>query len=108
MFKNKYVKRCRSLRKIGAARELFGKVEKRDCVIWNVMLNGFAKCGDLDSGMRMDGIRPNAVTFDCVLSLCAYKSLIDLGVQVSSSLISSSDLLKLRPSQAQIRGGPTL
>ncbi|KAH0901798.1 hypothetical protein HID58_041301 [Brassica napus] len=44
--------------------------------------------GDLDSvvkwfsAMRMDEISPNVVTFDCVLSVCASKSLIDLGVQL--------------------------
>ncbi|CAF2070261.1 unnamed protein product [Brassica oleracea var. botrytis] len=74
--------------KIDASSELFGKVGKRDCVIWNVMLNGYAKGGDLDSvvkwfsAMRMDEISPNVVTFDCVLSVCASKSLIDLGVQL--------------------------
>ncbi|KAG2244565.1 hypothetical protein Bca52824_093576 [Brassica carinata] len=81
--------------KIDVASELFGRVGKRDCVIWNVMLNGYAKCGDLDSVvkgfsvMRMDKISPNVVTFDCVLSVCASKSLIDLGVQLHGLAVVS-------------------
>lgn len=73
--------------KIDVASKLFDRVRQKDCVIWNVMLNGYAKCGASDSvikgfsAMRMEQISPNAVTFDCVLSVCASKSLIDLGVQ---------------------------
>ncbi|KFK28709.1 hypothetical protein AALP_AA7G036800 [Arabis alpina] len=73
--------------KIDVASELFDRVREKDCVIWNVMLNGYAKFGVLESVfkgfsvMRMDGISPNAVTFDCVLSVCASKLLTDLGVQ---------------------------
>ncbi|XP_024005915.1 pentatricopeptide repeat-containing protein At4g21300 isoform X2 [Eutrema salsugineum] len=74
--------------KIDVASGLFDKVSKKDCVIWNVMLKGYAKWGASCSvikgfsAMRMDQISPNAVTFDCVLSVCASKSLIDLGVQL--------------------------
>lgn len=81
--------------KIDVASELFGRVGKRDCVIWNVMLSGYAKCGDLDSvmkgfsAMRMDKISPNVVTFDCVLSVCASKSLIGLGVQLHGLAVVS-------------------
>ncbi|CAH2078382.1 unnamed protein product [Thlaspi arvense] len=81
--------------KIDVARKFFDKVRQRDCVIWNVMLNGYAKCGDSDSvmkwfsAMRMDQISPNAVTFDCVLSVCGSKSLIDLGVQLHGQAVVS-------------------
>ncbi|CAN8325470.1 unnamed protein product [Cochlearia groenlandica] len=81
--------------KIGVASELFEKVCQKDCVIWNVMLNGYAKHRAYDSVikgfsvMRMDGISPNAVTFDCVLSVCASNSLNDLGVQLHSLVIVS-------------------
>lgn len=72
--------------KIDVVSELFGKVGKRDCVIWNVMFNGYVKCGDLDSVvkgfsvMRMDEISLNVVIFDCVLLVCVFKLLIDFGV----------------------------
>ncbi|CAA7054634.1 unnamed protein product [Microthlaspi erraticum] len=81
--------------KIDAASQLFGKVSKKDCVIWNVMLNGYAKCGDFDSvvkgfsEMRMEQISPNAVTFDCILSVCASMSLIDLGAQLHGLAVVS-------------------
>ncbi|XP_010449091.1 PREDICTED: pentatricopeptide repeat-containing protein At4g21300-like [Camelina sativa] len=81
--------------KIDVAGELFGRVRLKDCVIWNVMLNGYAKCGASDSvikgfsAMRMDQISPNAVTFDCVLSVCASKSLIDLGLQLHGLAVVS-------------------
>ncbi|XP_010434198.1 PREDICTED: pentatricopeptide repeat-containing protein At4g21300 isoform X2 [Camelina sativa] len=81
--------------KIDVAGELFGRVLQKDCVIWNVMLNGYAKWGALDSvikgfsAMRMDQISPNAVTFDCVLSVCASKSLIDLGLQLHGLVVVS-------------------
>ncbi|VVB12219.1 unnamed protein product [Arabis nemorensis] len=81
--------------KIDVASKLFDRVSQKDCVIWNVMLNGYAKCGASDSvvkgfcEMRMDRISPNAVTFDCVLSVCASKSLIDLGVQFHGLVVVS-------------------
>uniref|UniRef100_A0A1J3G6J5 Pentatricopeptide repeat-containing protein n=4 Tax=Noccaea caerulescens TaxID=107243 RepID=A0A1J3G6J5_NOCCA len=81
--------------KIDAASHLFHRVSKKDCVIWNVMLNGYAKCGAFDSvvkgfsAMRMDEISPNAVTFNCVLSVCASMSLIDLGAQLHGLAVVS-------------------
>ncbi|AEE84437.1 Pentatricopeptide repeat-containing protein [Arabidopsis thaliana] len=81
--------------KIDVPSKLFDRVLQKDCVIWNVMLNGYAKCGALDSVikgfsvMRMDQISPNAVTFDCVLSVCASKLLIDLGVQLHGLVVVS-------------------
>lgn len=80
---------------IDVAGKLFDRVRQKDCVIWNVMLNGYAKCGASDSVikgfsvMRMDQISPNAVTFDSVLSVCASKLLIDLGVQLHGLVVVS-------------------
>ncbi|XP_010538066.1 PREDICTED: pentatricopeptide repeat-containing protein At4g21300 [Tarenaya hassleriana] len=80
---------------IGEASKLFDKVHQKDCVIWNVMLKAYAQCGASDKvidgfgAMRMTEIKPNAVTFDHILSVCASKSLIGLGVQLHGVMVVS-------------------
>lgn len=58
---------------ISDARYLFDKMPHKDCVMWNIMLNGYVKNADSSSalqmflGMRYSDIRPNSVTFSCSL-----------------------------------------
>ncbi|KAJ0017151.1 hypothetical protein Pint_11373 [Pistacia integerrima] len=79
---------------IDDARCLFDEMSERDCVLWNVMLNGYVKCGELDNAMkvfkemRRSTIKPNSVTFACVLSVCAAERMIAFGMQLHGVVVS--------------------
>ncbi|KAL7170034.1 hypothetical protein ACSBR2_034976 [Camellia fascicularis] len=78
---------------IDDARCLFDKMPERDSVLWNVMLNGYVK--DADSGnviglfmeMRNTEIRPNSVTYACVLSVCASEGIVKFGTQLHGLVV---------------------
>ncbi|KAK4842156.1 hypothetical protein QYF36_016669 [Acer negundo] len=78
---------------IGDARCLFDKLSHRDCVLWNVMLNGYVICGESENAirvfkeMRTSENKPNSVTFAGILSACATEAMIDLGTQLHGSVI---------------------
>ncbi|CAN6445233.1 unnamed protein product [Victoria cruziana] len=75
------------------ARQVFDKIYDRDCVLWNVMIDGYARNGDvfealeLFNVMRNSEVRHNSVTFLCVLSMLT--SMMDLqgGMQIHALAI---------------------
>ncbi|XP_022142608.1 pentatricopeptide repeat-containing protein At4g21300 isoform X1 [Momordica charantia] len=74
--------------RLSDAQYLFDNIPQKDCVLWNVMLNGYVKNGDSRNAikifleMRHGEIKPNSVTFACVLSVCAMEAMLDLGTQL--------------------------
>ncbi|XP_050220611.1 pentatricopeptide repeat-containing protein At4g21300 [Mercurialis annua] len=76
------------------AYRLFGEMPKKDCVLWNVMLNGFVKCGELVSAlkvfrdMRNCETKPNSTTFASVVSVCASEGMREFGNQLHGLVIS--------------------
>lgn len=77
------------------ARCLFDKMPLRDGVLWNVMLNAYAKIGDSNNAirtfqeMRKCDNKPNSVTYSCILSVCATKGILYLGIQLHSLVIAN-------------------
>lgn len=77
------------------AKCLFDKIPEKDGILWNVMLHGYAKNGDSHNAMgtfkemRRCGNKPNAVTYSCILSLCASKGMHYFGSQLHSLVIAS-------------------
>ncbi|KAF6174778.1 hypothetical protein GIB67_031302 [Kingdonia uniflora] len=73
---------------IDEARNLFDKIPMRDCVLWNVMLNGYVRNGELKEVIRLFGkmrlseIKPDYATFACVLSVCATEKMVEFGMQI--------------------------
>ncbi|MQL91854.1 hypothetical protein Taro_024473 [Colocasia esculenta] len=73
---------------IGEARRVFDHITDKDCVLWNVMIDGYAKQGDseeafyLFNAMRRSEVRPNYVSFACVLSICASEAKARYGAQM--------------------------
>ncbi|GJM96820.1 hypothetical protein PR202_ga13688 [Eleusine coracana subsp. coracana] len=63
---------------------------ERDCVLWNVMMNGCIKSGDVTGAvglfqhMRASGYKPNFATLACFLSVCATEADLLSGVQLHS------------------------
>ena len=64
--------------RIGEAREVFDLMPERDCVLWNVMVDGYKKIGDKENAielfcsMRMTEIRLDSVSFTTVLSFFSF------------------------------------
>ncbi|XP_027191267.1 pentatricopeptide repeat-containing protein At4g21300 [Cicer arietinum] len=77
------------------ARYLFDELPLRDCILWNVMLNGYVKNGDFGTAirtfqdMRNSNSKPNSVTFICLLSICATRGLLGGGIQLHGLVIRS-------------------
>lgn len=68
------------------ARQVFGRMPKRDVASWNAMILGFAMHGrvkeslDAFADMRVvDGLKPNSITFVAVLSACRHGGLVAEG-----------------------------
>ncbi|QHO56632.1 Pentatricopeptide repeat-containing protein [Arachis hypogaea] len=77
------------------ARQVFDELSVRDCVLWNVMLNGYVTSGDFNNAMetfqemRNCYIKPNSVTFTCMLSLCSTRGMFYVGTQLHGLVIRS-------------------
>uniref|UniRef100_A0ACD6A195 Uncharacterized protein n=2 Tax=Avena sativa TaxID=4498 RepID=A0ACD6A195_AVESA len=73
---------------LAGAREVFDGMAERDCVLWNVMMDGYVKAGDVPSaaglfkGMRASGCDPNFATLACFLSVCAAEADLISGMQL--------------------------
>eukprot|EP00250_Pteridium_aquilinum_P011742 c20276_g3_i1 orf=149-1690(+) len=70
---NMYIK-CN---KLNDAHNVFNKLHVQNVVAWSVMIHGYAENGHGEEAlkmfvkMRMKGIRPDEITFVCVLKACA-------------------------------------
>ncbi|CAK7357375.1 unnamed protein product [Dovyalis caffra] len=77
------------------ARNLFDKVIDKDCVLWNVMINGYAQCGESDSAiklfkyMRSSEAKPDSVTFACILSVSSSEPMVEYGRQLHGLVVHS-------------------
>eukprot|EP00268_Persea_americana_P059866 TRINITY_DN7399_c1_g1_i1.p1 TRINITY_DN7399_c1_g1~~TRINITY_DN7399_c1_g1_i1.p1 ORF type:complete len:542 (-),score=118.46 TRINITY_DN7399_c1_g1_i1:1158-2783(-) len=67
------------------ARKLFDMMDERHVTTWNTMIDGYGTHGfgeeavKLFEEMRRSPIKPNDVTFLCVLSACSHSGLVDEG-----------------------------
>eukprot|EP01018_Ginkgo_biloba_P010117 Gb_21745 [translate_table: standard] len=72
---------------IEIARQLFDKMSKKDVVLWSAMIAGYGMHGhgkdalEVFGQMQQIGMKPNHVTFTCVLSACSHAGLVDEGWQ---------------------------
>ena len=79
---------------INDARRLFDKMSHKDSVLWNVMLHGYVKKGEFSNAvevfmeMRSSEIKANAVTFSCVLSVCASEAMFSFGTQLHGLVVA--------------------
>ncbi|KAH9287809.1 hypothetical protein KI387_031926, partial [Taxus chinensis] len=78
--------------RVEIAHRLFDDMPVRDVVSWNVMIAGYGLHGKsndaltLFSQLQQEGIKPDHVTFICVLSSCAHAGLVDEGRQYFNSM----------------------
>lgn len=77
---------------IKEAGRLFDKLPQRNLAAWNAMIIGCAQHGltkealELFSEIEMTGMKPNDVTFLCVLFACSHAGLVDEGQQYFNSM----------------------
>eukprot|EP00253_Pinus_taeda_P000868 PITA_00868 len=70
---------------IETARQVFDKMLKRNVVSWSAMIDGYGMYGQGDkaleifSQMQQRGVKPDHVTFICVLSACSHAGLVEEG-----------------------------
>eukprot|EP01018_Ginkgo_biloba_P036696 Gb_40437 [translate_table: standard] len=78
---------------IESARHLFEKMSKRDLVSWNSLIAGYGMHGQGEdalavfSKMQQTSIKPNHITFVCVLSACSHAGMVDEGWQYFDHMI---------------------
>eukprot|EP01018_Ginkgo_biloba_P005621 Gb_23018 [translate_table: standard] len=77
---------------IEEAHQSFGKMHRRDLVSWTLMIAGYAQNGQgcealqLFEQMLQAGMKPNHITFICVLSACSHSGLVDEGLRYFDSM----------------------
>eukprot|EP00246_Nothoceros_aenigmaticus_P018554 TRINITY_DN9756_c1_g1_i1.p1 TRINITY_DN9756_c1_g1~~TRINITY_DN9756_c1_g1_i1.p1 ORF type:complete len:380 (+),score=45.65 TRINITY_DN9756_c1_g1_i1:3-1142(+) len=80
------------------AREVFSKMPNRDVVTWNALLNGYAQHGygllalHCFEDMQQEGIKPNDVTFGCLLVACSHEGLVTEGQKYFKVLVEDRAL----------------
>ena len=72
---------------VADAQQVFYTIPKRNVVVWNAMISGYAQHGyakralNLFNRMQMKGVKPGGSTLTSVLSACAHAGLVDEGYQ---------------------------
>ncbi|XP_031493058.1 pentatricopeptide repeat-containing protein At1g11290, chloroplastic-like [Nymphaea colorata] len=75
------------------ARNVFAQAAEKSRVTWNSMINGYGKHGqgkealELFHAMRKAQIKPDCVTFVCLLSACSHSGLIREGLELFKSMV---------------------
>lgn len=83
---------------IGAAKEIFGRMETKSVASWNAMISGLAMHGEanraieLFSEMDKGGFRPDEITFVSVLSACCHSGSVDLGRVIFNSMMDDYNI----------------
>ena len=78
---NMYAK-CGLLHK---AQEVFNIIQVRDVVAWTALITGYVQLGDnlnvfhIFDTMKVEGIKPDCVTYLSILSACSHMGLVDMG-----------------------------
>ena len=77
---------------IDLARQIFDNMSERDLVSWNTMIDGYGMHGSGKDAfavfcqMQQMGVKPDHITFTCLLSACSHAGLVDLGRKCFNSL----------------------
>ncbi|KAI3907242.1 hypothetical protein MKW92_031934 [Papaver armeniacum] len=77
---------------VHTARKLFNMMEDRHVMTWNSMIDGYGTHGlgkeavELFEEMQHSVVKPNNVTFLCVLSACSHSGLVDEGCKFFTSM----------------------
>ncbi|KAI6700030.1 hypothetical protein NL676_014354 [Syzygium grande] len=82
--------RCGNL---SIARDLFNSSDEKDLVSWSVMINAYGMHGnfeaalDLLSQMELTGMKPDAITYLSILSVCSHAGLVHQAKMIFHSMV---------------------
>lgn len=82
--------RCGNL---SIARDLFNSSDEKDLVSWSVMINAYGMHGnfeaalDLLSRMELTGMKPDAITYLSILSVCSHAGLVHQAKMIFHSMV---------------------
>ncbi|VVB12282.1 unnamed protein product [Arabis nemorensis] len=77
---------------IDSARRFFDTVLRKNTVIWNEMIHGYAHNGRGDKAVELyremisAGQKPDGITFVSVLTACSHSGLVETGIEILSSM----------------------
>lgn len=77
---------------IDSARQFFDTVLRKNTVIWNEMIHGYAHNGQGNEAVSLyremisAGEKPDGITFVSVLTACSHSGLVDTGLEILSSM----------------------
>ncbi|KAG7028900.1 Pentatricopeptide repeat-containing protein [Cucurbita argyrosperma subsp. argyrosperma] len=83
--------KCGSLE---GAREIFGKMPKKNVISWTSMINALAMHGDAHTAlslfhqMKVENVEPNWITFVGLLYACSHGGLVEEGQRIFHSMIN--------------------
>lgn len=83
---------------VSKAREVFDSMSEKNVIAWTAMISSYGTNGhaiqaiELFDLMKIQGPRPNRVTFVAILTACAHSGLVDIGRLVYSSMINDFGL----------------
>lgn len=81
------------------SKDVFYRMPERNAISWTAMIGGYAQHGHskealkLFEQMQWEGIKPNQVTFLCVLSACSNMGLVDEGLSYFDSMTQVHGIL---------------
>lgn len=82
--------KCGSLEQ---AKEVYGRINRKNVISWTSMINAFATHGDVDNAlrhfrqMRLENVEPNWITFVGVLYACSHAGLVEEGEKLFDSMV---------------------
>ncbi|WOL13378.1 hypothetical protein Cni_G22148 [Canna indica] len=77
---------------IKTALEIFEVMPERDVYVYTAMISGMSNHGQVEKALKLfsrmeeEGVRPNEVTFICIISACARMGLVDQGKEIFESM----------------------
>ncbi|KAL5555809.1 hypothetical protein UlMin_038045 [Ulmus minor] len=86
-----HTKSCR----FEVAREVFSKIPRRVLIAWNIMIAGYARCGEAElclalfKEMQEDSCCPDQWTFSSLMNACAESSELFYGTMIHAFIIKS-------------------
>ncbi|XP_057783424.1 pentatricopeptide repeat-containing protein At4g14820 [Salvia miltiorrhiza] len=75
------------------AKEVYGRMHRKNVISWTSMINAFATHGDVDNAlrhfrqMRVENVEPNWITFVGVLYACSHAGLVEEGEKLFESMV---------------------
>ncbi|KAH9530771.1 hypothetical protein CY35_19G002200 [Sphagnum magellanicum] len=76
------------------AQTVFNKMPSHDVISWNAILGGCAMHGHGNEALKLfeqmceEGVKPDDITFVCLLSACSHAGLVDEGMSCYASMIT--------------------